>query len=296
MRKETTGSRENWYFESWGDFVNFSATRKPASCIGSHIPASRKTGDDGYMDRAKWTGTRDFAEAQKLAIEGWPEGASQVKALAEALLNKVTTLIERQQIQYDVTGNDFDISLVNEGIPECWYRFETDEVQSGAGTKIIRFTFNCCASAGVSAEVLIARGSAAAALVEALEYAGFRVEITLYDSVGYNNRKSQLCSKIPVKEANQPLDRDRLAFTLAHPSVLRRLCFGAWEGHEEFMQHEFRSGYGNVIDITKEEQGDVHISSAHLNSVQWSNPESAVEWILEELKRQGVNLSEEVPA
>jgi hypothetical protein len=209
-------------------------------------------------------------------------------------MNKITSLVEKPEIVYDVTGNDFDIALVNEGVPECWTRIETHEVQSGRGTKVLRMTFNAFVSSGITPEVMIARGAAICALIESLEYAGFRIELQLYQRGSYTGGTRSHCIFVPIKYADGPLDLDHLAFCLAHPSMFRRLCFAINEHDKDYMKGCM--SYGLPANVDTVLRGDINIDCASFADAQWSNPTSAVKWILAQMKEQGVEISEEVPA
>lgn len=285
--KTERGQEYDWTFDSWFEFVEFGKNRKKSS--NSH-ESSRNVGNDHF------TGTNNFQEAVELAENGWADGRKKITGLSNALLNKVTQLIQREEIRFDVTGNDFDIALVNQGVPECWMRFENTEVQSGTGHKVVRMSYNCAASAGISTEVITARGAAACALIEALEYAGFRVEVTLYQSVDSRHvtPKPYYTIKTLLKPADQQLDIDKLAFAIMHPSTLRRFMFAVEESSEQFFKDT--SCYGHPADLTKDQKGDIYIAHSYLGELQWTSPKVATDWILSELRKQGVILSEEVPA
>jgi hypothetical protein len=279
--------QHHWTFESWFDYVEFGKNRVPASI---HTQSSRNI-EDGYT---QWYMTKDFDHAVKLAEEGWSEGNKKIRVLSDALLNKVTQLIQREEVRFDVTGNDFDIALVNQGVPECWLHFENTEVQSGTGHKVIKMVYNCAASAGISTEVITARGAAACALIQALEFAGFRVEVSLWHAVS-NYESGQWIIDVLLKAADQQLDIDKLAFAIMHPSTFRRFGFAVEESNALFVK-TCGFDYGTPCDIPEANKGDIYFSKGHLREQQWTNPKAATDWILSELKKQGVILTEEVPA
>ena len=279
-------------FESWFDFVEFGKNRKAQSTILE----SRNDGP-GKKD---WTGTYNFDEAVNLAENGWPDGSEKINALTNLFLNKITTLIERPQVEYDVTGNDFDVALVNEGVPECWLKITNEEVQAGNGTKVLRLVYNMSTSAGVTTDVMMSKGATVCALLEALEYAGFRVQLELFEATTYgsylDNGKHHMYMHIPVKEANQPVDRDKIAFAIAHPSTLRRLVFAADESDKHFMDKAGHS-YGTPCEAPTEDQGDIYIGKSLLGEPQWESTKEAVAWVLKQLQAQNVQLtSDKVPA
>jgi hypothetical protein len=277
-------TNEIWRYDSWFDFVDHSQNRK----LSTDVNCSRNSlmGDE-------WTGTRSFGEAVRLAKEGWPVGAEKVGRLSAKLYDKITSRIERPQVVYDVTGNDFDVAMVNEGVPESWYHFDTSEVQNGKGTKVLKLVFNCSVSGGISTDVMIAKGAVVCALVESLEYAGCRVEIDVVEATTYYDQGlSKFSLIIPTKEANQHMDRDKLAFALAHPSVLRRLVFGVEEENGRFMKIA-GTGYGMPADPDVSEHGDIFIGHSMLGEPQWTNEVSSVDWVIKQLKEQNVTIDDD---
>lgn len=278
-------------FESWGDFVTLAETR-PNNPYANN---SRKVGGDGYFDIDR--GTRTFEDALKLAREGWPEGSAKVAALADAMVNRISAKIERQDLYFDVEGADYDMGLYLKGEPECWNRWQT-EISEGQGTRIFKLIYNISASGSVSGETITAKGAAVAALIQCLEYAGNRVELWIasgtcehysYERDGSeNNQPATLETYTLLKPADQPCDMDRIAFALAHPATLRRLNFAVRESWVEFMA-EVRDSYGYSCDVA--ERGDIYIAKSFAGEPYWSSPESAQAWIMAELEKQGVKIS-----
>ncbi len=275
-------------FDSWGDLLEYADKRESFYCGGGGggVPASRR---EGY-DRIEFTGTESWQQAYDLAVFGWKDGSVRAGKLSSALVERIGSLVERFHVHLEHVGIDFDMPLVLQGQPEHWYNFEST-IEHGTGG-IVRIVFNNTVSSGVSRDVLIARGAAVAALVELLEVAGKRVEVTLLSANGGQSRHNEKAYvwRTIVKQAGTPLDIDRLTYALAHPSAFRRVFFSVYEGHKEFIEAN-SWGYGRVIEAPKEMHGDIYIGSAFLYDTQWENPDSATKWILEKLREQGVKLN-----
>jgi len=283
MQAIVSASEDRFNFESWTEFVQFADSRKLAK--GSRN-SSRMT------DKPLWYGTKTFEDILPLANSGWPEGTEKVKELSAKLMDKVTSLVEHQSLQYDVTGNDFDIPMVLQGIPEHWFTMQS-RIEQGQGNRVIHIVYNATASSGISAETITAKGAAVAALIESLEYAGIRVALNIIWRVrGYGSNTYTSNMSVPVKYAEQPLDIDRLAFALAHPGTLRRLMFAVCESSEYFVK-ECNSGYGSIQEPPVSEQGDLYIAASMYGEPQWTSEANTVAWILAELKKQGVHITGE---
>jgi hypothetical protein len=243
---------------------------------------------------SSFTGTDSFTDAVKLAREGWSEGTDKLMKLANVITSKVTSLIDVPTLNYDTTGLDFDMGRYLDGVPESWYYFE-HKTRDGVGFEQVRIVVNISASGGVSKEILTARGATVAGLVLALEQSGKRVELiavapwSASQSDFYNGPKLGpfINTSVLLKSPDQQIDIDRLAFVLAHPSMLRRLDFAVTETIENWRPR----GIGFPIELPDgQDRGDIHIDRASLGEMQWQNERTAETWILEQLRKQGVHL------
>lgn len=282
--KELTGVFD-WqsYLAFVGDDSTIPKGRTSASRHGKTAVASHN------QDDYDWYKTRDFPEAMNLAMEGWSEAAERTRAIADPMFDKVSSLIAKHDMVYDVEGIGFDVARLLDGEPEHWVRWE-EKIVEGPGSRIVRIALNQTVSAGVSADVIEAKGAVASALVELFEYSGTRCELWLvarYQDHGYH-----ITSRVLVKAADQPLDLPRVMFALAHPSSFRRLSFSFVERcHEDLWQH-FRHGYGRVEELDASEW-DIYIPGSVYGQDEWTNPVKAKEFVIETLREQGVALREE---
>jgi hypothetical protein len=155
-------------------------------------------------------------------------------------------------------------------------------------SRTCRTIANIVASAGVSPQVIMIRGAAICALVEALEMSGRRAEVIM--ACGVRNGANTYSITVPVKEPDQPLDMDRLAFMLCHPAVLRRFVFSLMETESATVRRELSvpGCYGHAADTDTE--GDVVVGRADWSNPAWRSVEGAREWVLNALREQGVML------
>lgn len=274
MKLESAKHKLGYYeFLTWGDFLKHCETNAGKNTGHSKQPGSH------------WNGWVDFEAAMRLARDGWQQGADSVAQMSTTILNKVTGLIEREQVVYDVEGIGLDVATYLNGEPECWQRFDT-ELREGEGSKHLRVVFNTTVSGGIGADVIEARGAAVAALVQALEFAGRRVELWGI-AVCAQSYKGSFEARVQVKAADQDLDMSRVAYALAHPSMLRRMGFACVEA-DDVASYRLGYGYGRPCDT--DNKGDIYVNEGTLGEVQWSRPASAINWVLAKLKEQGVNL------
>jgi hypothetical protein len=280
------GVEDDITFYSWSDYLEFAEKRANHN---GYKESSRRIENE----RNPWTGTATFQEALSLARDGWAEGDAIVNTLSSAMVERVTSLIEKDHIVYDVEGMGIDIAAYLKGEPECWMRQEK-EWGSGEGTRHIKLVYNITVSGGVGTDIILARGAAVAALIQCLEYSGTRVELWVNSTNGVNDERNPdpwECN-ILVKASDQDLDMSRVTFALAHPGMFRRLIFAVMEGHEKLMGIA-GMGYGRVSSTTKD-KGDIYIDGAHLYDTRWTDTASSEKWVEEMLKKQGIKLGDHV--
>jgi len=282
-------------FSSWGAFVDY-CENAPSEITIDHRASRRDDASYKYFTHAE-----NWKEVLDLSKEGWPEGLKKSKEIASSLFDHVSSMIERVDVNHDIEGHAIDVARYVDGEPECWLKFENVIQESENGHKLIKITFNCSVSAGVSIDTIIARGATIVALIELLEYAGHRVELTLAHAVSDYRHETvpTMSAFVKIKEFDQNLNMPMISYALAHPSVLRALMFSYMETAPYLIRRLVGvpdGGYGTPRDIQTEDKGDIHIShgyGGYGGDIQWRDQKSAEKWILEQLQKQGVHLKKE---
>jgi hypothetical protein len=289
------------HFGTWGEFLEFvhpAPSRGPnAAGILARDPSSRSEGSYHFY------GTTTFDEAINLAYNGWLAGQVNAMKLAQPIIERMVSFIERPDIVYDVEGSTLDIGRFCADDPECFIKFENEIVEVPSHPRLLRVVFNIAASCGISKEIMTAKGAAVAALIELLEFAGNRVEVILLPFCGnvtYINEPAEWFNSVLVKAFDQPLELARLIFAIAHPASFRRLGFTLIENGSLDAQSHFRHNYGYPADVsldTLKEYNlttDLYFASSAYGQPDWQNQEAVKKWIFETLKAQGVQIKEEV--
>jgi hypothetical protein len=258
-----------------------------------------KTGSSRRFESLDWSGTKTYDEAVALYHSGWSYANEKLDKFKQANYTKLVDRIIKPKPMYDVVGSIVDVGRHNVGLPDdffSYYEPYNGDIVVKRGNKVIRLLFNCAASCAVKPETIISKGAAVCTLIDALEYAGRRVEVMLVGAVSrsYMGRHIYDCY-VPVKEAGHALDLGRLMFCLAHPSMLRRHMFAAWECLEDSVKSAFsfhsRGNYSYPTNPSNILEHDIYID-ATTAIPELANPNLMITWITQKLKEQGVEINE----
>jgi len=266
-----------------------------------HKDANSSSDEEDERHGSKsWYQTKNLAEAMDLYENGWSI-SDEISSISSPIYTELSLQIEREDINYDVNGNYIDIARFADGEPECWGVFSPTIIESPGKSRILKVTVCVTASAGVDSEVMKTKGILAATTVKLLEYAGYRCEVTAIDCRGQSRAiDKSYCETMkifPVKAPDQFLDESRMAFAIAHPSMLRRICFAIDERYpEDSDKHKLQFmydceggsyGYGVPLPVPEDRQGDLYFDDSYLG-FQWKDTKQAKSWVINRLRQQGV--------
>lgn len=198
--------------------------------LNSHSPARGIHAEHDSRGQASFFGTDSYAAAERLVETGWADGAQKVadrRTQFDAFLTAAKAT-KASRWDWDVTGQFIDVGRYLSGEPEV-FGADFDDGESNAA-RVVSIRLNSCVSASVSKESIIARGVTTLVAVDLLESCGIRCEVILSQATKTDYVANH---NIVVKKPSEPVDVDRLAFWLAHPSAFRRFGFKAMEieGH-----------------------------------------------------------------
>lgn len=228
---------------------------------------------------------------------GWPEGAANIKSLADKYIDSLSKSVYVKQYVYDVQGLSFDVGMLMQGEPEHWIRTEdTDEIDRKHG-KLYSIMINTAASSSMNADVIMRRGAAAASIVSLLESVGMSTSLDVTNQVIGQKATHTLRIDISLKKHGEPLDMDRLALIAVHPAGLRRIMFKiketitTEEERKAIVIYCKPKSYGTPTDIPETELADVDIYSPALvrsRAHPFGSDSSTEEWIKSQLQKLGV--------
>ena len=174
-------------------------------------------------NKGDFAGTPDFETAISLAKHGWPDGLARMNRNVQAVA-ALPSMSAAPSYSMDVAGAFPLPALAAAGDPACMFDFApvSDRVRP-----IVRLMVNATVSAMYDTDEIFNYGSGLVGIIDALESGGYRVELTTATSAARDKEKCLFT--VRVKEAQDSVDLDRLAFCLAHPAFFRRIMFGVME-------------------------------------------------------------------
>jgi len=204
---------DNFKFPSLEDFLT-------EATADSKLKANTESPSTAIGNKAM-RGSYDFAEAVEMARKGWPEGLEKLAAVRElvAMPQGVASLVPVPCISEE--GDEVLIDRYLDGESDCWVSFPMAATPQRG--RIVSVWVHVSGGGRLSADVFASRGAAALALIDALENAGFRAEVTI--TAKSQTEERQFNFRAVVKRAEDTLDLDRMSFCLMSAAVQRRLLF-----------------------------------------------------------------------
>jgi len=203
---------------------------------------------EGYRasqgDSGDWSGNVNVKEAVKLARLGWKDGREMMHTELE-LAHNATAFDRLPSFAYDVAGYIPNVPLYVAGCPAHMMSPLGNEK---AQAKVVEIKINISASCGNNADTLMRRGASILSLIDKLEDAGLSCQLTALEYTNASSGTGHLLIEFPIKKAGQPLDIDRCAYALVHPSMLRKLCFVKTEQTLK-AKAGWQHGYGVPSDL-----------------------------------------------
>ena len=272
-------------FNSWLDFVT-QAEDNPSS-----IPIGQRESRTHY--NTEWNGTNSFEEAIHLAKYGWPEGTTRTKTKLDILYNSLPSKkIIKEMVMSRVGPGTLDMGRYQMGHPECLMTWQDSEITTTTSGEIVPILFNFTASSAVSTEALFMKGATICTLIDLLERTGRRVELDMVLAIRCNSFPPSTARwDIRIKNAQDPLDIDRISFALAHASCLRRIGCSLMEQMPPTLCTKFNvkqfGSYGIPIDV-EPSPNTLYIKSQSL--LEGYRREYLISWLKEQLIVFGVEV------
>lgn len=273
----------SWEFDSADEFIK-------VACDGKNTAGWNFFDgfDGGRVDRFYETSGREHA--RKIAYSGYKPGRDAVDRLKAIIEEKIGRKAKSYDCLYDVSGACVDVGVYLSGEPECMISFEEIETDH---SQFVDIHFSSGVSASIETRDMIRNGAAVCALVDALEDAGKRVRLTWERSSSTGGVRGQpTCSVfVPLKDYNEPLDIDRLAFFTTTPITRRAM---AWSVYSQAPMEVVRTmGLSKFKDIGSspcdnpkyKAQG---FADVWVGAMLATTEQESAEWVINQLKALGV--------
>lgn len=209
--------------------------------LASHV-ATMSPEDSGRWHKGAWTnsesfaGSKDMAHAIDLCRSGWPAGAKRAAKLRDQI-NAANPMGPRV-VKWDVAGAVASVPRALAGNPLAMRRVDSARLRR---RPVLTLLSDMSANGGVSASAITNRAAVVAAVVDAVEAAGFACEVVTFECSAANGTAQIVATT--VKESSAPADIGRLAFALGHASFFRRLAWAA------FTSDAFTSELGGGLGV-----------------------------------------------
>ena len=189
-------------------------------------PSTWKTRESREGD-ASFTNTESMQEACEFATHGWPDGLRKMTACMDSVAASNTAVGRAPAYLLDVAGAYPHAAIAATGDAFCMM---APTPVSERARPIIRLATSTALPGNFDAFEVFNYGAGLVAVIDGLETAGFSVELQSFRcNDSSNGEKARLLIRTMLKEAGEPLDRERLAFCLGNASFNRRLHFAVVE-------------------------------------------------------------------
>ena len=257
------------HFDSMDAFAKFIGTAKN-NAVFSDKEQSARTG----RSATNFTGTKDFAEAEKLFKQGWKSG---IKALEKQVAADFAGTAQRATVRNYYVGACPNVPRSLQGLPDAMRQvYRTPQKQ-----RVLTILVDGGAHCGVGKDRYMQVAACVYQAIREIERQGTRVELIHthgFEIPKVNSSAETLVvvEEVTLKKASETADAGRLSFAVAHMSMARRLDFKWIEVcpcpylNGDMAKNYGSYGYGYSVTIHKEVKAlyDAEMKKRHGNYVQ----------------------------
>lgn len=205
---------------------------RPVNSVFKHSSRSSRTNGRDF------TGTSSYGEAEGLLKDGWDGPVKDLKAEISKLYAKANVVTTKARPRNSVVGYAPCVPAAILGLPESM--IATEKVPSKV--KAVTIVYANSAVGSVGASKFTKAGAVVLKLVNDLELKGYRVRL-LCEFWSSECGDENAVGRVSIKDWRQPLDLKKIAFPIAHPSMMRRIGFSYVETHPG-LRASWSGGYG----------------------------------------------------
>lgn len=228
-------------FESVSEFHNYLCNNEVSKTFKGFENSDLQS--KSYTD---WTKTESYAQADGLLLYGDKELQKKImNAGVKKTRLKLNMKATRRQIFSAVCGVAPNVPNAIAGVPTNMIAVKNVAIKQ----KVVNVCYFITANGDTEADDLLQASANVISACMEIEASGVRVNLyvgflseKLDDTVGFIMR---------IKSASQPFDVLKMAYPMAHPSMLRRHFFKAMEVTEN-VPTQFAPTYGHALSNAKE--------------------------------------------
>lgn len=176
------------------------------------------------LDKSKYyqdfTGTKNYEEAENLALTGDYESYKKIEKISGALKVKNCADSYKKTIEKNVCGFAPNVPLyIIGGTPKNMYNIVQKKVKSN----VINITIDNAGCGSYNSNDLAKAATKVFSVISELEKRNYRINLYIFNSTYADNEIMEI--KVKIKDSGSPFNRLRCAFPIVNPSFLRRLIF-----------------------------------------------------------------------
>ena len=248
-------------------FKKFSGTGELSRYLADAViqPAFKHDADDGsYSETAsyeKWSGTATYKEADDLLLYGCKSLQKKIEDAGVAKMRaKLNSFTARRKVFSTVVGFAPNVPAFLAGTPNSMINLRQVKVRQ----RVLNFMYNTTVSWTVSAEDIVKAAANVVSAIMIIEAGGVRVNLWAGEAFKQDDCPDILWM-VKVKDSGQRMDTMKMAYPIAHPSMLRRHWFRLLETTEG-VPSDYTRGYGTVIKT--EERCKETLDNAGMKNIQ----------------------------
>jgi len=250
------------------------------------------TTQEGFEEQSrlgshKFTGTKSYEEAENLLMYGAKELQKRIEAAGVGRVRaQIKKTAPQRKIFANVVGAAAHVPNYIAGLPCAMI----DARKKRVPAKVLTLAWNCTVNGDVSTDKIVNASASFLGAVLILEASGVRCNVVLCEMSESHNDEEETFAVL-IKDSRQHLDTLKCAYTMAHPSMLRRHLFRFMEVFEG-LPVSFACGYGRSIhseDVERRLLNELQVKPdviMNISRVGSRTPEQVCEYILNECGRK----------
>lgn len=253
---------KEYIFKKYNTVGEFANTLQRSKIQKAFENRTKDGGSDG-KNYGDFYGTDSFNDANNLLLFGDKDLQKRIEAAGVAKMReKIKYEWMRKQLYTSVVGFAPNVPAYIAGTPNSMINQRVIKTRQ----RVITIMYNSSVSGYVSAESIIKATAEMLSAVMLIEAGGVRVNLFVGALTKCRNTAQNFGWILRIKDSGQKLDTLKMAYPMAHPSMLRRHGFRALETAEGVVNEYAENGYGYPVNEEKESMA--FLKKCNINNVQ----------------------------